>query len=141
MRVIVVLRAKGRQHAWTSKPQNLTWVPYKRVKKNESGVLRPLLSMCRWIQSWTQRLSREIFKGTPSVGPKWALAEPKRAQQEPKWSRNRPPGGSKGAQEHPKWSWGDLDGLSSKSWRTPRGRGAILGRFWGAQRGPKARQI
>ena len=89
-------------------------------------------------------VGRESFKSSPYVVPNWALVGSKRAHEEPKWSRNRPPGGPNGSRSTQNGHEEELrpPRCNSRVAKcTPRGRGAILGRFGGAQRGSKTRQI
>ena len=96
-------------------------------------------------------LEQRMLKIYPSVVPNWALGGPKRAQEGPKWSRNRPPGVQTGPgapkmiMRRPRWDPKQElrpPKCNPRAARCPpRGREPILGRFWGAQKGPKRRQI
>ena len=97
----------------TSASRKMSQVSYGLFFQCADGFMDTTLEQ-RNLQSYPLR-SAKVGLGGAKTGPGRAKMEQK-----------SPPGG---------------DGLPSKSWCTPRGWGAILGRFWGAQRGPKTRRF
>ena len=92
-------------------------------------------------------LEQRMLKIYPSVVPNWVLGGPKRAQEGPKWSRNRPPGGPNEPRStqngHEETSMGSQAGteaakMQSKSGQVrPQGPGANFGAILGCPKGPQ----